>query len=84
MYDAFAHFNVGSIAAVLVFEKLGMRPGMHMMQGCATKNAKRISNAKRQSAEAIKKRRRILRASEKHSSDKNKSKEGKVYGAGAF
>ena len=84
VYDAVAHFNVGSKAAVLVFEKLGMRPGMHMMQGCATKNAKRISKAKRQSAETIKKRRRILRASKKHSLDKNKSKEGKVYGAGAF
>ena len=41
VYDAVAHFNVGSKAAVLVFEKLGMRPGMHMMQGCATKNVLR-------------------------------------------
>lgn len=84
VYDAVAHFNVGSKAAVLIYEKLGMRPGMHMLQGSVTKDVNRIENSKRQSTEAKKLRRRYLRASKKHSTDKNKAKEGKVYGAGAF
>ena len=79
-----AHFNTGSKAAVLIFEKHGMRPGQHMLKGCFRKNKSRTINARRQSTISKEIRRRYNRAAEKHKSDKTKSKEGKVYGPGAF
>ena len=47
VYDAIAHFNIGSKAAVLIFEKLGMRLGQHMLKGCFSKNILRTINARR-------------------------------------
>ena len=84
VYYAIAHFNTGSKAAVLVFEKLGMSPGQHMLNGCLSKNKSRTINARLQSTISKKMRLRYNRAEKKHKSDKTKSKEGKVYGAGAF
>ena len=84
VYDAITHFNIGSKAAVLIFEKHGMRPGQHMLKGCFSKNKSRTINASRQSTISKKIRRRYNRAAKKHKSDKTKSKEGKIYGAGAF
>ena len=84
VYDATTHFNIGSKDAVLVYEKLGMRPGQHTLKGCLSKNESRTINARRQSTISKKMRRRYNRAAKKHKSDKTKSKEVKVYGAGAF
>ena len=79
-----AHFNTGSKAAVLIFEKHWMRPGQHMLKGCFRKNKSRTINARHQSTISKEIRCRYNRAAEKHKSDKTKSKEGKVYGPGAF
>ena len=46
-FDAVADFNVGSKAAVLIYEKLGMFPGMNMLKGCLTKNMLRPMNTRR-------------------------------------
>ena len=51
---------------------------------CLSKNESRTINGRRQSTISKKMRRRYNRAAKKHKSDKTKSKEGKVYGAGAF
>ena len=84
VYDAVAHFNIGSKAAVLIYEKLGIRPGLNMIQGCMAKNTARKENAHRQSMDTKKTKRRWNRGEKKRSSDKTKAKEGKTYGAGAF
>ena len=76
--------HIGSKAAVLIFEKHGMRPGQHMLKGCFSKNKSRTINARRQSTISKKMRRRYNRAAEKHKSDTTKSKEGKVYGQVLF
>lgn len=34
VYDAVANFNVGRKASVLIFEKMNMTPGTHMINGC--------------------------------------------------
>ena len=67
-----------------MFEKHGKRPGQHMLKGCFRKNKSRTINSRLQSTIFKKMRRRYNRAAEKHKSDKTKSKEGKVYGPGAF
>ena len=38
VFDAVSHFNIGSKAAVLTYEKLGIRPGNNMIAGCIKKN----------------------------------------------
>ena len=55
-----------------------------MLKGCLSKNKSRTINARRQSTIYKKTRRRYSETAKKHISDKTKSKEGKVYGAGAF
>ena len=57
-----ARFNIGSKAAVLIYEKLGIRPGNHMLNGCCSKNKSRITNARRQTTITKKTRRRFNRA----------------------
>ena len=84
VFDAVSHFNIGSKAAVLTYEKLGIRPGDNMIAGCIKKNKSRIIDAKQHSTETNKKRRRYLRAARKNKIDKTKANEGKLYGAGAF
>ena len=63
VYDAVAHFNIGSKAAILVYGKLGIQPGNHMLNACLIKNKSRITNARRQSIITKKTQRRYNRAS---------------------
>ena len=74
VYDAIAHFNIDSKAAVLVYEKLGMLPGWHMLKGCLSKNESRTIYARGHSTISKKMRRRYNRAAKKHKSDKTNSK----------
>ena len=45
VFDAIAHFNIGSTAAFLVFEKLNINPGENTLNECSNLNIARISNA---------------------------------------
>ena len=40
VYDAVAMFNMGRNASIRIYEKMGMRAGMFMRQGCRKKNNK--------------------------------------------
>ena len=82
--DAVAHFNIGTKASVLIYEKLGMIPGKYMTKGCDIRNRKRLFNASNKEQESTKKRRKLLRGQSKNKSDQNKEKEGSLYKAGAF
>ena len=70
VYDGIAHFNIGSKAAVLIFEKLGRRPGQHMLKGCFRKNTSRTINVRRQSTISKETRRHYNRTAKKRKSDK--------------
>jgi len=84
VYDAVANFNIGQKASVLVYEKMGMVPGKYMLRNCFKTNKKRLYHSKYQDKESSKKRRKIIRGLKKSKADKDKEKEGKVYGAGEF
>ena len=45
MYDAIAHFNMGSQTVILVYEALGIESGKYTREGCKFINAKRIEKA---------------------------------------
>ena len=41
-FDAVAHFNIGRQASVLVLEKMNLRPGKYLLEGCRKINQKRL------------------------------------------
>ena len=61
-----------------------MIPGKYMLRNCFKTNKRRLYNSKYQDKESSKKRRKIIRGLKKAKADKDKEKEGKVYGAGEF
>ena len=61
VYDAVAHFNIGNLATLLIFDKINIERGYYTTLGCITENNCRIQNAKRQSSDSAKTRRRYLR-----------------------
>ena len=84
LFDAVAHFNIGILATLLIFDKMGLERGYYTTKGCLDDNKTRIENAKKKSMESVQIRRRILRGARKNMSDKTKKQEGSVYGAGKF
>ena len=60
-YDALAHFNIGSKAAVMTFEKLDMIPGKYCVRGCSDINASRIRRSVYKGTAQARKRRKIIR-----------------------
>ena len=84
VYDAVSTFNIGNMAAIRLFEKLGMVAGDNMRKGCFVGNSYRISNSRRQSSDIKKNRRRYLRGLKKQKKDKTKIVEGKTYSSGGF
>ena len=60
-------------------------PGTFTLQGCCdTINRKRLFASKYKEMDSTKKRRNIRRGKAKQKDDKNGSKEGQTYKAGAF
>ena len=84
VYDAAAHFNIGNLATLLVYDYVNIERGYFTTNGCINDNQYRIKNARRQSTGSSKVHRRYLRGMKKSKSDKTKKAEGKVYGAGKF
>ena len=82
--DAVAHFNIGNLATLLTFDKLGIKRGYYTTKGCLDDDKIRIDNSKRKSLDSAKIRRRILRGVRKNKGDKTKKLEGTVYGGGKF
>ena len=84
IFDAAVHCNIGNLATLLIFDKMGIEKGFYSTNDCIEGNIQRINNAKRKDSEGVKIRRRMLRGMRKHKSDKNKKQEGSVYGPGKF
>ena len=84
VYDAIANFNIGRKASVLIYEKLGIRPGTNMLRGCNKNNNKRIYFAKRQSCVKQRNIRRVRRSKKTKVAETLKNVEGDTYGAGKF
>ena len=57
IYDAVAHFNIGSKAAIKVYEYLGLQPGVNTLAGCNVLNNDRLKNAARKASDKVKVRR---------------------------
>ena len=79
VYDAVSHFNVGNKAALLMYEKLGMKSDANTISGLRDGNFNRLSNAKRQSTDNSRYKRRLARGLKKRKKDSDVSKEGKTY-----
>ena len=84
IYDAVAHFNIGSKAAIKVYEYLGLQPGVNTLAGCNVLNNDRLKNAARKASDKVKVRHRFLRGTRKSKGDKDKQKEKNTYSAGGF
>ena len=84
VYDAVAHFNIGSRAAIKVFESLGIPPGEFCINECQQLDKIRVLKAEYKFQEKNKTRRRLLRGKRKKKNDKSQEKEGDIYAPGAF
>ena len=84
VYDAVANFNIGKKTSVLIYEKINLIPGKFTLQGFDKINRKRLLASKYKEMDSTKKRRKIRRGKAKQKDDKNESKEGQTYKAGAF
>ncbi len=84
VYDAVAHFNIGSQAAVNVLELLGIDPGTFCLTELEQQDRERVHKAEFKAKEETKKKRKIRRARKKKNADKYSQKEGVTYAAGGF
>ena len=84
LYDAVAHFNIGSITVIELFQALDIPPGKYTEEGCRRQDQLRILTAQHQNKPSTKKRRKVIRGLKKRKDDKTKQKEGVNYGPGQF
>jgi len=84
IYDAVAAFNIGAKSVIKIYERLGFECGHYTIKGCSGSNRIRLKDAGYRCLNKLKVRRKIIRGQKKSKGDKQKSKEGKVYGNGDF
>ena len=84
VYGAVAHFNIGGMATIKVFETLNIIPGLYTLELCNILNNKRKQSAAFKEMDPSKKQRKIIRNLKKKRNVKNVAKEGKTYDTGAF
>ena len=84
VYDAVANFNIVKKVSVLIYEKMNLIPGKFTLQGCDKISRKKLFAPKYKEIDSTQKRRKIRRCKAKQKDDKNKTKEGQTYMAGAF
>ena len=82
--DAVAHFNLGAVAALKVYQECGIMPGKYTRESCKMRNQRRLYNAKNKEKDRSKLRRKQLRGKRKSKDDKNQQEEGDSYGSGQF
>ena len=82
VHDSIIHFNVGALATLLVYDEVGVERGYWTIKGCESENRMRLNTSLRKTTESAKTQRRKLRGRKKGIIDKNREKEGKVYGSG--
>ena len=84
-YSAIITYNDGFERLSDVLSKLGLEVSMYFFDGAAKKNNQRIASCMKRSSEKGKKRRKILRATRKGFTDKEKEEEGgESYITGGF
>ena len=84
VYDAVAHFNIGSQAALNVLELLEIDPGTFCLAELLHQDQERVHKAEFKAQEENKKKRKIRRARKKKNADKFSQNEGVTYAAGGF
>ena len=84
LYDAVAHFNMGTSAVLKLFDALGIPPGKFTEAGCQQQNKTCVHLAQRNSQGDTKRRRKVLRDERKRKDDKTKQAEGLIYAPGQF
>lgn len=84
LYVAVAHFNIGSITVIELFQALGIPPGKYTEEGYRLQDQLRIHTAQHQSKPSTKKRRKVIRGLKKRKDDKTKQREGVNYGPRQF
>ena len=84
VYDAVAHFNMGSRASVDILQEDGLVPGYYFQEGVCKADKKRVKKADHRAKPDVKKRRKVVRGQKKKREDKNQETEGNTYEAGAF
>ena len=84
VYDAVAHFNIGTKATIQIVKALGMNPGAFCVAGVREDDQLRVAKSKYKVSEKNKVRRKVIRGRNKRKSDKEESKEGKTYATGSF
>lgn len=84
VYDAVAHFNMGSRAAACIMQELDLEPGYFFEEGNKKADEVRSGKANHREKAEVKKRRKVLRGQKKNKEDKSEQKEGKIYEAGGF
>ena len=50
IFDAAAHFNIGNLATLMIYDKLNIERGYYTIRGCIDDNTVRINNARRKSS----------------------------------
>lgn len=65
LFDAVAHFNMGSQTILQLFKALGITPGAYTAKFCSVLDKDRLNVADRQAKEKTKKRRKVLRGNKK-------------------
>ena len=84
VYDAVAHFNIGTKATVKVLQTLGISPGTFCVAGLQQADNLRVQKSNYKVDDKNKTRRKVLRGKRKGQADKNQHKEGETYSKGAF
>jgi len=84
VFDAVAHFNLGSVAATNVFKECGIVPGKYTRESCKLRNQRRLYFAESKEKDKSKLRRKQLRGKRKSKDDKKQEEEGESYGSGKF
>ena len=84
VYDAVAHFNIGSQAARNVLELLEIDPGTFCLAEFHHEDKERVHKAEFKAQEENQKKREIRRSRKKKNVDKFSQNEGVTYAAGGF
>ena len=74
LYDAVAHFNIGSATAIKLFNALGINPGKYTEESCRLQDQLRVHAAQYKNQASAKTRRKVIRGLKKRKEDK-KSKQ---------
>ena len=74
LYDAVAHFNIGAVTVLRIFQALDIPPGKYTEEGCKLLHQLRVDCAEYKKKKKKKKRRKVIRGLKKSKEDKKKQR----------